>query len=58
MASSGHLKPLEKGKIDVTVDVKGKSGPLSKTVQVHTNDPNKPLAILTLKMVVKGPGPM
>jgi hypothetical protein len=53
VASSGHLKPQEEGKINVAVDVKGKSGSLSKTVQVYTNDPDKPVTTLTLKMVVK-----
>ncbi len=57
MASSGRLKPGEKGKIKVTVNTKGKSGLLSKNVTVRTNDPEKPVTTLTLKMVVESAAP-
>ncbi len=53
MASSSRLKPMEKGKITVTVDVRGKLGKISKTIRVSTNDPNKPMTTLTLSMQVK-----
>lgn len=56
MASSGRLKPQERGKISVSVDVRGKSGNLTKTVQVYTNDPNKAVTTLSVKMFVKNPG--
>jgi hypothetical protein len=53
MASSGRLKPQEKGKISVSVDVRGKSGNLIKTVKVYTNDPNKAVTTLSVKMSVQ-----
>ncbi len=53
MASSGRLKPGEKGNITTTVDVRGKLGNISKTIQVHSNDPKRPQVTLALKMDVK-----
>lgn len=53
MASLSHLKPGEKGKIHVTVDAAGKRGPISKTVQVFSNDPKQPVTTLTLTMLVR-----
>ncbi len=53
MARSSHLKPGEKGEIDVSVDIHGRKGFISKTVQVYVNDPLKPLTTLTLKMFIK-----
>lgn len=53
MASSDHLKPGEKGKISITVNLAGKRGEVIKRIRVHTNDPLKPLTILTVKMLVK-----
>jgi hypothetical protein len=53
MASSGRLKPGEKGKIKVAVDLRGKMGNIVKTVQVSTNDPQRPRTTLILKMRVK-----
>lgn len=53
MASSSHLKPEEKGKISVSVDVRGKSGKISKTVRVYTNDPKKPITTIFVSMHVK-----
>jgi hypothetical protein len=53
MASSSRLEPGEKGKISVHIDVKGKSGNIQKSVQVHTNDPAQPVTVLTCIMLVK-----
>jgi mono/diheme cytochrome c family protein len=53
MASSSRLKPKEKGKIRVLVDVNGKLGKILKTVEVYTNDYLKPISTLTLSMYVK-----
>jgi cytochrome c553 len=53
MASSSRLKPGEKGKIKVAVDIRGKFGKIVKTVQVVTNDPQRRQTTLSLKMVVK-----
>ena len=53
MASSSRLEPQEKGKISVHVDIKGKTGNIHKTVQVHTNDPANPVIILSVVMEVK-----
>jgi Protein of unknown function (DUF1573) len=55
MASSGRLKPQEKGRINVSVNTKGKSGMLSKAVQVYSNDPNQPVTTLSVVMAVKNP---
>jgi hypothetical protein len=54
MASSSRLKPGEKGKIIVSVNIADRVGPLSKTVQVFTNDPENPVAILSVKMNIEG----
>jgi len=54
MASSSRLKPQEKGKISVSVDIHGKTGYIYKTVQVYTNDPANPVTNLSVKMQVKG----
>ena len=53
MASSSHLEPKGKGKINVKVDIKDKSGNIQKTVQIYTNDPAKPVTVLYLIMQVK-----
>jgi hypothetical protein len=53
MASSSHLKPGEKGRISLTVNLKGRSGSLTKTVHVYTNDPRKPVIDLSVKMEVR-----
>ena len=52
MASSGRLEPGEEGKIGVRVDIKGKTGTLKKTVQVYTNDPQNPVIVLNVSLVV------
>ena len=53
MASSSRLKPGEKGKIRVEVNIRGKFGNIMKTVQVHTNDSQRPQTTLSLKMKIK-----
>ena len=49
MVSSSHLKPGEKGRIEVKVDTAGRTGLLVKTVEVTSNDPKKIKIILTLR---------
>ena len=53
MASSSRLKPGEKGKIRVSVNVQGKSGVVFKSIRVYTNDPNINVTSLTVTMIVK-----
>lgn len=53
MASSSRLKPGERGKIKISVDIRGKLGTIYKTVQVQTNDPGTPQATLGVRMVIK-----
>jgi len=53
MASSGRLKPGEKGKIRVDVNIRGKFGQIMKTIQVVTNDPERRQTTLSVKMLVK-----
>lgn len=53
MASLSRLKPGERGRIKVTVDVAGKRGPITKAVQVYSNDPKQPVVTLTVTMQVK-----
>ena len=53
MASSSRLKPGEKGKITVSVDTKGKLGITTKSIQVFTNDPKKPVTYISLTMKIK-----
>ncbi len=53
MASSSRLKPGEKGKIRVEVNIRGKFGLIMKTIQVVTNDPERPQTTLSVKMLVK-----
>ncbi|OGW28163.1 MAG: hypothetical protein A2X59_13235 [Nitrospirae bacterium GWC2_42_7] len=53
MASSSHLKPGEKGKISVSVNNNGKSGNISKTIQIYTNNPKKPVTTISVAMRVK-----
>jgi len=52
MASSSHLKPKEKGKIITKVDIKGRTGSLSKSIQVFSNDPKRPVVNLSLKAMI------
>ena len=53
VASSSHLGPGEKGKINVSVDIRGKTGRVSKTIQVYANDPANPVTKLTVTMYIK-----
>ena len=53
MASSDRLRPGEKGKINVSVDVRGRLGKITKTITVYTNDPVKPAATLSVRMNIK-----
>jgi mono/diheme cytochrome c family protein len=53
MASSGHLQPGEKGKINVSVDIRGRLGIIIKTITVFTNDPVTPVATLSVRMNIK-----
>ncbi|MBI5101187.1 MAG: c-type cytochrome [Nitrospirae bacterium] len=53
MASSSRLKPGETGKVSLSVDPAGKKGPISKTAQVVSNDPVRPVITLTVTMNVK-----
>ena len=53
MASSSRLKPGETGKIKVTVDLRGKSGRISKSVRVDTNDPKSGRVKLIIRMLIK-----
>lgn len=48
-----RLKPGEAGKIDVLIDIRGKTGNVAKTVKVYSNDPKNPVVTLTLRMYIK-----
>ena len=54
MASSSRLKPGEKGSLTATVDTRNRMGLTVKTVEVFTNDPDRPKVVLTLKADIKG----
>lgn len=53
MASSSRLGPKEKGKVSVSVDLRGRLGRMSKTIQVYTNDLSRPVTNLLVTMYVK-----
>jgi hypothetical protein len=53
VASSSRLKPGEEGSIKVIVDLRGKQGIYSKTMDVYTNDPITPVTTLAVKIHVK-----
>jgi hypothetical protein len=53
VASSSRLKPGERGKIHVSVDIRGRIGYLSKTIQVYANDPQNPVTNLGVRMYIK-----
>jgi hypothetical protein len=53
MASSSHINPGENGKITAKIDTKGRIGPVSKNIQVFSNDPKRSVVTLTLKAVIK-----
>jgi Protein of unknown function (DUF1573) len=53
MVSSDRLTPGEKGKVSVTVNLKGRSGSLTKIVYIYTNDPRNPVTKLSVRADVK-----
>jgi hypothetical protein len=53
MASLSQIKPGDKGKISVKVDISGRSNELSKSIQVFSNDPKRPVVTLFLKAIIK-----
>jgi hypothetical protein len=53
MASSDHLNPGEKGKITAKVGIKSRSGRLSKSIKVFSNDPKRPVVTLFLKVIIR-----
>lgn len=53
VASSSRLKPGETGKIKVSVDIRGRTGHISKTIQVYANDPKNPVTKLAVRMYIK-----
>jgi hypothetical protein len=53
MASSSRLKPGEKGNIIAKIDIKGRAGSISKSVQVFSNDPKRPIITLSLKATIR-----
>ena len=66
-ASSGHasavanpprLKPGEKGKIEMDVDLRGMRGIYSKTIDVYTNDMATPVTTLSVKIALPDQIPM
>ena len=53
VASSSRLAPGERGKINVSVDIRDRRGHISKTIQVYANDPKNPVTKLTVRMNIK-----
>jgi Protein of unknown function (DUF1573) len=53
MASSSHINPGDTGKITAKIDTKGRIGPVSKSIQVFSNDPKRSVVTLTLKAVIQ-----
>ncbi len=52
VATPNRLKPGEKGSIRVAVDLHGKRGVYSKTIEVYTNDPTTPVTTLSVKVSI------
>lgn len=48
MAGSSRLKPGESGSVKVSVDFGFVIGKIVKTVEVFSNDPDRPKVILTI----------
>ena len=44
-----ELEPGESTKLKVTLNIGGNSGPLTKYINIESNDPNTPLFVLNLK---------
>lgn len=53
MASSSHIKPGEKGKINAKVDTEGRAGYLQKPIAVYSNDPKRPIVHLYISAILK-----
>jgi len=49
MAGSSRLEPGASGAIRVVFDTGGRIGRIVRTIDVFTNDPEKPKVVLTLK---------
>ncbi len=54
MSSSDHLKPGEKGSITARINTDRRGGMTVKTIEVFTNDPDRPRLVLTLKADIRG----
>lgn len=52
MASSSHLKEGEKGAIVARVSTQDKTGDISETIDVLTNDPAHPKVRLTVRATI------
>ncbi len=48
MVSSDHIGPGGETEIEVKVETKGKRGRITKTVQIQSNDPRRPLVVIKL----------
>jgi hypothetical protein len=53
VVSSNRLRPQEKGEILLTIRVKGRKGPLLKSVQIFSNDPEKSIVTLKIKALIE-----
>jgi uncharacterized protein DUF1573 len=53
VASSSHLNPGEKGRITAKIDIKGRVGVVSKTIQVFSNDPKRHVVSLSVRAIIK-----
>ncbi len=49
MAGSSHLSPGESGSIIVRVDFGDRIGKIVKTIEIFSNDPERPKTTLVLK---------
>ncbi len=50
MISSNHLEPGSAGQIHVSVDTRGRSGPLAKYITVYSSDRTNPVITLNVTM--------
>jgi len=48
--SSNHLEPGSAGQIHVSVDTRGRSGPLAKYITVYSSDRTNPVITLNVTM--------
>ena len=58
MVSAADLPPGGEGKIEVKVSTNGLNGPLTKTIEVFSNDPATPRLRLTVSGRVENPAPV